>query len=129
MREFFSSSKNLLKLIEKLLLVLCLDYLVLLSLEIILPGMVNSVFNLNYLLLAIVIGWLAIVVWEKDEESSAIKKARRWQAWLFRFLIIYLVIILAIALFRVSHWQLIIYLLLSLLSIRVLYPYLISRNE
>ncbi len=50
-----------------LLLVLSLDYLVLFFIESILPGYVINHFNLNFLLLIILAGWLTLSIFSKKE--------------------------------------------------------------
>ncbi|MFW5885367.1 MAG: hypothetical protein ACOCUF_04025 [Patescibacteria group bacterium] len=53
-----------------LLLVLSFNYLALFVVETVLPGFVMNFFNLNFLLLFILAGWMFLAIFTKDEKKA-----------------------------------------------------------
>lgn len=86
---------------EALFLVLSVDYLLLFGAETILPGFVMKVFNLNYLLLGLVILWLFLYFFDKKGENEK-QFCRRTAGYAESGLLVFLFAVLAISLYRLS---------------------------
>ena len=107
--------------ISWLFLVLAIEYLFLFSLETILPGFVTMAFNLNILLIFVIISWLLFVFIENDEKLKV-------HDWFFRViytgLIFLIVFSLVIVLYKTTYWESLVYLVLASIAGRVLYDYI-----
>ncbi len=90
--------KKMNSLVCKLVIVFCLIFFVFFSLEVILPGLVSNVFNLNYVLLLVIlgIGWLignsSGSVIEKNE-SEYLSDCLGWRGLFFFSAIIFLLLV------------------------------------
>lgn len=124
MSDFFSS-KNMQEWGERLLVVLLLDYILLFGVETILPGFVMGVFNLNYLLVAVLIlvGYLALVRTPEGEQVQS-KKALYFMLYPA---IAFVVIIAIFSLYKAMAWQVALYIILAFASGTVLYKNLTAK--
>jgi hypothetical protein len=97
-------------LIQKIIIMLSLEYLVFFSAEVILPGVITNIFNINILLLGILIfvGLLIILNSKGNNITDNVKKDKlNYRVYLA--LIIFLLFINMIALYKVSLIMMLVY--------------------
>ena len=125
-------------LLQKLIIVLGLEYLLFFSLEVILPGLVTSAFNINILLLVVLllVTWLSLLnSQEKGKDKNKIKNENKSKVnkdgtedihsmtntkW-FLFLGIGLLFVNAIALYKVSIFMIVVYLVIVIIITKLLW--------
>lgn len=105
--------------LEKIFIVLVIDYIILFGLESVLPGFVMGVFNLNYLLMAIlglvlVLSMLHSPVFP-DQPMSKLSKV------LIIVLAAYLLAVSGMSMYKADIWQVVVYCLLAAIGVWLLY--------
>ncbi len=108
-----------------LFIVLAVEYLFLFSLETILPGFVTTVFNLNLLLLLVMISWVVSNFFtKKDDQPFGLS------SWFFRIILAILAIVVISSLFfvlyKTKYWETSIYLFFVIVAGKILHDYLLD---
>ena len=112
-------------LIQKIIVVLSLEYLAFFSAEVVLPGVIASAFNINILLLGILflIGLLIMLPNVKGNKDSKINSQQKAASCNKRFLLLggALLFVNTIALYKVSIVMMCIYTIITIVSIRLMW--------
>lgn len=97
--------------LEKIFIALTIDYIFLFGLESVLPGFVMGVFNLNYLLMAVMALLLVLAMHQspdrQNQPMSGLSKA------LIIVLAAYLLVVSGISMYKAGDWQIVVYGLLA----------------
>jgi hypothetical protein len=84
-----------------ILILLSIDYLLLFALEITLPGLVIENFNLNILLIVVLLGWFGVLNYY-DIKKSDFKNFNKLIGWCFLF---FLLLAGWLVLFNIVFWE------------------------
>lgn len=106
-----------------LFVVLVADYMLLFVLESILPGFVVGVFNINYLLFAILLLWVVMALSFKEGENQAIGVGSKLINLALIGLIGLVVVGLFFTLYKAGYWEIAIYILLAFVAGKLLYDH------
>ncbi len=112
-------------LIQKIIIVLSLEYLIFFSAEVILPGVITSAFNINILLLGVIFLVALLIVWPntKNNKNNKINSQQKLRACSkqFLFLVGALLSVSIIALYKVSIIMMFVYAMVVIISVKLLW--------
>lgn len=109
-------------LIQKIIVVLSLEYLVFFSAEVVLPGVVASVFNINILLMVVLLLICTLIVLGnngggRDDNRMGLKMGNKGVLLLGMFLLL----VNIVALYKVSMIMILVYTFVVVVSIKLLW--------
>jgi hypothetical protein len=112
-------------LIQKIIIVLSLEYLIFFSAEVVLPGVVASAFNINILLLGILflIGLLILLPEARNSKNDGIGGQEKLKKYGKKFLLLsgILLFVNIIALYKVSIAMIVVYTIIIIVSVKLLW--------
>jgi hypothetical protein len=121
-KKIYSFAQKELLLWEYLLIFLIIDYTILFSAESILPGIVTNFFNINILLLAIILLW--ILMSKLEESKKNIPISDKLISYSLIILALFFFITLFFAFLGISAIEMLVYFLLIAILIPNLYNFL-----
>ena len=105
-------------LIQKIIIVLSLEYLVFFAAEVVLPGVISSAFNINILLVAVLLLMGALLAIGKDGKVE--EREVNYTKW-FVVLGVFVLLISIIALYKVSIVMMIVYTVVIMIVVKLLW--------
>lgn len=112
-------------LIQKIIIILSLEYLIFFSAEVILPGVITSAFNINILLLSSLslVGLLILLPRNRGDKGSEADGQQKTKSYNRQFLLLGVVLLLIniISLYKVSIAMMAIYTGIVMVSVKLLW--------